>query len=183
MYLVTDDASSLPQLFHINSGELPCEVVPPVKELPSLLIYCGDSGWHTMHFDGNMFDDPQYIQAISPSDALQLFGAHATRQSGVTMIMKDVYLQHYAHFTMESILTLWTTYAAGASPDGKAPLPFPERMVFTELNDPDWRDGTVKMNGFVLKHAFPGMGVQYKRDWEEKAEFGTVDVYDRVVLL
>ena len=136
-----------------------------------------------MHFDGNMFDDPQYIQAISPSDALQLFGAHATRQSGVTMIMKDIYLQHYAHFTMESILTLWTTYAAGASPDGKAPLPFPERMVFTELNDPDWRDGSVKMNGFVLKHAFPGMGVQYKRDWEEKAEFGTVDVYDRVVLL
>lgn len=136
-----------------------------------------------MHGNGHMFDDPEYIQAISPEEALVLFGGHATRQTGTTMFMKDSYLQHYAHFTMESILTLWTTYASSVSPDGITELPLPERMHFVVMNDPDWRDGSVKMNGFVLKHAFPGMAVQYKRDWEEKAEFGTVDVYDRVVML
>lgn len=136
-----------------------------------------------MWSNSNLWDDPQHIQAITPQEALKLFGNHAARQSGVSFMLKDTYLQHYAHFTMESILTMWTTYAASVSPDGKTHLDMPERIVFTELNDPDWRDGLVGMNGFVLKHAFPGAACQYRRDWEEKAAFKTVDVYDRVILL
>jgi hypothetical protein len=133
--------------------------------------------------DQRHFNDPEYIQAISPAEAGKLFGHHAIRQTGVTFILKDTYLQHYAHFTLESMLTMWTTYATSVSPDGQTPLDFPDRMLFPVMNDPDWRDGNIGMNGFVLKHAFPGMYYQYKRDWEEKADFGTVDVYDRVVLL
>lgn len=133
--------------------------------------------------DRHLWDDPQYIQAISPEEARQLFGDYAIRQQGVTFILKDTYLQHYAHFTMESMLTMWTTYATSVSPDGQTTLDFPDRMVLPVMNDPEWRDGNIGMNGFVLKHAFPGMYYQYKRDWQEKADFGTVDVYDRVVLL
>ena len=136
-----------------------------------------------MFSNSNLYKDPAHMDTITPEEALERFGSHAIRQSGVTFMLKDTYLQHYAHFTMESILTMWTTYAASVSPDGKNRLDFPDRMVFTVMNDPDWRDGNVKMNGFVLKHAFPGMAYQYMRDWEEKAEFKTVDIYDRVVLL
>jgi len=159
VYLVTDTPETLPKLHHINSGTH--APFGPILDYP----------------------EPDFIQTVTSEEARSLFGPHAIRQSGVTLLIKDTYLQHYAHFTLESVLALWTIYAAGVSPDGRTPLAFPDRIVFSLMDENSWRDGTVGMNAFILKNAFPGAAVQYMRDWEDRAEYGTVDVYDRVVYL
>jgi hypothetical protein len=100
---------------------------------------------------------------------------------------------------LESLLGSWKIYAHALSPDGTYHLPFPDRILHPLLKETEWRD-KAGMNSFVIKvrarsplgrgtaslipaqSAFPAVTAAYAQDWQERAEFGFADVYDRVVL-
>jgi hypothetical protein len=82
---------------------------------------------------------------------------------------------------LESLLGSWKIYAHAVAPDGTYNLPFPDRIVQPLLSEMDWRD-RAGMNSFIIKAAFPAITAAYMTDWNERADFGFADVYDRVVL-
>jgi hypothetical protein len=54
-------------------------------------------------------------------------------------------------------------------------------MLFSHLDADHWRD-YASMNQWVLRTAFPSIGMEFKTDWEDRAEMGRPFVFDRVIV-
>lgn len=54
-------------------------------------------------------------------------------------------------------------------------------MIFNHLTEDYWRD-YASMNQWVLRSAFPGIGMEWEAEWEARMDMDRVFVFDRVVL-
>lgn len=61
-------------------------------------------------------------------------------------------------------------------------LPLPDRLWLPKLDEQGWRDPVVLMNPYLLRSAFPHLGMLYKNDWDNIASFGNTLVLERVIL-
>jgi len=80
---------------------------------------------------------------------------------------------------------LWRTYSAldpNIDPEGKTTLPPVARWSFPHASTVNWRD-YAHMNEWIFRAAFPGAGLEFLEDWEERASTpGRAFVYERVIL-
>ena len=67
------------------------------------------------------------------------------------------------------------------TPDGQTTLPPPRRLIFRHVKSNNWRDYAA-MNEWVLRGAFPSIGMEFSEDWHDRATMGVPFVLDRVVL-
>ena len=58
----------------------------------------------------------------------------------------------------------------------------PERLWLSQLDEQGWRDAGVLLNPYILRSALPSMGMLYKEDWQNSAQFGDTLLLDRVIL-
>ncbi|KAL5492147.1 hypothetical protein ACEPAI_3594 [Sanghuangporus weigelae] len=146
------------------------------------------------------------IRVVSPSEAQHLFspppqknqkqqGSSSSsssstnsipRLSGVSFLNTDStqFIAHYYHFSAEILFGLWRTYTAldpFITPDGHTALPAPRRFLFRHVPSSRWRDYAA-LNQWVLRGAFPNIGMEFEEDWEDRARMGVPVVLDRVVL-
>jgi hypothetical protein len=78
----------------------------------------------------------------------------------------------------------WRTYSSldpAIDDNGNTTLPTPRRMLFTHIDAHHWRD-YADMNQLVLRTAFPSISMEFKTDWDERADMARPFVFDRVVV-
>ena len=55
---------------------------------------------------------------------------------------------------------------------GETSLPPPQRLIFPHCDSVQWRD-RAGLNIFFLRTAFPGLSIEFKQDWAERATIGS----------
>lgn len=60
-------------------------------------------------------------------------------------------------------------------------MPPPRRLMFRHVKEANWRDYAA-MNQWVLRGAFPGIGLEFEKDWDDRRDMAVPFVFDRVVL-
>jgi len=78
---------------------------------------------------------------------------------------------------------MWRAYSSldtGLKQTGRSTLPPPDRFIFAHTSNAYWRD-YAKMNQYILHAAFPGMGLEFAQDWEDRMNTYRPWVMDRVV--
>lgn len=126
---------------------------------------------------------------MTPAEAQRRFGSStyaASRIDGANFLVTDPpqFITHYYHFSAELLFGLWRTYTAldpYVTSDGHTALPPPRRLLFRHVSEDHWRDYAA-MNEWVLRGAFPGIGLEFSRDWADRASMQVPFVLDRVVL-
>jgi hypothetical protein len=91
---------------------------------------------------------------------------------------------HYFHWSAELIFGFWRTYSSidtSITASGNTTLPPPRRMIFIHIAADRWRD-YASMNQWVLRSAFPSMGLEFSADWDDRAATGRLFVFDHVIL-
>ena len=127
------------------------------------------------------------IRIVTPAQAQELFSTtSAVRLQGATFLCTDAnqFIDHYYHFSAELLFGFWRTYTSldpFISENGQTNLPSPRRLMFRHVKEEEWRD-YANMNQWVLRGAFPGIGLEFAEDWNDRAEMGVPFVFDRVVL-
>ncbi|KAH8110811.1 hypothetical protein DFH11DRAFT_1513893, partial [Phellopilus nigrolimitatus] len=127
------------------------------------------------------------MRIVTPEEAQHLFGTHAaTRLDGVSFFINDPnqFISHYYHWAAELLFGLWRTYASldtFITPDGHTTLPTPRRMLFSHIDSTQWRDYAA-MNEWILRGAFPSLGMEFTDDWADRASMQVPFVFDRVIL-
>ncbi|KAI5120259.1 hypothetical protein M0805_004595 [Coniferiporia weirii] len=127
------------------------------------------------------------IRVVTPAEAQRIFNTHAaTRIDGASFLVTDPmqFITHYYHFSAELLFGLWRAYTAldpFITSDGRTALPPPRRMLFRHVDSAHWRDYAA-MNQWVLRGAFPGIGLEFSEDWADRAAMRVPFVFDRVVL-
>lgn len=150
LWVVTDDASSYPELRLMTSTGLPASSEPGNEEARE--------------------PTGEEIQFITPSKAAAKWGDRIWEMEGVTWLFNDgQFIDHYYHFAAELLLGMWRTYASlGRSfePDGSTTLPAPARAWFIRMTEQTWRDKP-RFNPTILWSAFPSISVLYQDDWHD----------------
>lgn len=129
------------------------------------------------------------MQILTPADAQKIFGSKtrsATVLDGTTFFSNDPiqFITHYYHFCAELLFGMWRTYSSldpFITPDGDTTLPPPRRMIFTHVPSENWRDYAA-MNQWVIRGAFPGMGMEFERDWADRAAMLVPFLFPRMVV-
>ncbi|KZT23705.1 hypothetical protein NEOLEDRAFT_1179922 [Neolentinus lepideus HHB14362 ss-1] len=135
-------------------------------------------------------------QVIRPEDAATVFGDHASRISGVSLMSTDPSpLQD--NYTLISLCHAYFTLDQDMPPSGVSALPPPMRLIYTtiptysdhqphpeshdpEITRPRSRQG---LHPYLLKAAFPTVGVWYAEDWDDLRTTEVPFLLERVVLL
>ena len=110
----------------------------------------------------------------------------ALRVNGVNWLISDSpqFMPHYYHFVAQMLLAMWRTYSSldlYIIENGRTTLPPPNKLFMTHISAHQWRDGA-GLNAFILRGAFPGIGMEYKEDWEDRANTNIPFVFDRVLI-
>lgn len=129
------------------------------------------------------------MQIVTPAEAQAIWGRDtrsATNLDGTSFICNDPvqFITHYYHFVAELLFGLWRTYSSldpFITADGRTTLPPPRRMMFKHVPGESWRDYAA-MNQWVIRGAFPGMGMEFERDWADRAAMLVPWRLERVVL-
>ena len=168
IYIVTNTPEDVPELKYITSS--------------------GSEIWNGEEWVRKRLPSSSDIQVITPSQAQVLFGRinAASRVPGATFLATEApqFIKHYYHFCAELLFGFWRTYTLldpFISEDGRTNLPPPRRFVFRHVGVGNWTD-YAEMNQWVLRGAFPMIGMEFMEDWNERAEMDVPFVYDRVVL-
>ncbi|KAH7098300.1 hypothetical protein BKA62DRAFT_713673 [Auriculariales sp. MPI-PUGE-AT-0066] len=168
MFIVTDKPTEVPMLKFVLSPGITIE---------------NDPEWHNRRLPTD-----KDIRVLTVNEADPFFkGKTPIVLPGNTFMTTDnrQFLTHYYHFVAELMFGLWRTYSAldpNIDPDGKTILPPVARWSFPHVSTKHWRD-YAHMNEWIFRAAFPGAGLEFLEDWEERAAApGRVYVYDRVIL-
>ncbi|THH05519.1 hypothetical protein EW145_g4737 [Phellinidium pouzarii] len=127
------------------------------------------------------------IRVVTPAEAQRIFNTHsASHIDGASFLVTDPkqFITHYYHFSAELLFGLWRAYTAldpFITPDGRTALPPPRRFIFRHVGAEDWRDYAA-MNQWVVRGAFPGIGLEFSEDWTDRGAMHVPFVLDRVVL-
>ncbi|KAL5512942.1 hypothetical protein ACEPAH_3340 [Sanghuangporus vaninii] len=182
IYIVTSSPESIPELMYITSSgyDMHNGQEEVLKRRPT----------------------DKDIRVVSPSEAQHLFslppqqnqkqqGSSSStysipRLTGVSFLNTDStqFIAHYYHFSAEILFGLWRTYTAldpFITPDGHTTLPAPRRFLFRHVPSSRWRDYAA-LNQWILRGAFPNIGMEFEEDWADRARMGVPLVLDRVVL-
>jgi hypothetical protein len=73
---------------------------------------------------------------------------------------------------MHNIWRLYATLDPFIAHDGTTVLDPPSRFIFTNCGNGGWRD-RAGLNAFFLRTAFPGMAIEQREDWIERADIGS----------
>lgn len=150
LWVVTDDASSYPEMRLMTSTGLPANGDPGNEEAREPK---GDE-----------------LMYITPRDAREKWGDRIWEMEGVTWLFNDgQFIDHYYHFAAELFLGIWRTYASLGTDfgsDGSTTLPAPARSWFIRMTEQTWRDKP-RFNSAILWSAFPSMSVLYQDDWAD----------------
>ncbi|KAH8818877.1 hypothetical protein DL96DRAFT_1534369 [Flagelloscypha sp. PMI_526] len=131
--------------------------------------------------------DDNDIRIVTPAEAKQIFGTKgAGLIDGLTFLINDPvqFITHYYHWTAELWFGLWRTYSSldlDPTSGGNTTLPPAKRIAFNHLDNFHWRDYAL-MNQWVVQSTFPGVIMEFKDDWRDRAELEVPYVYERVVL-
>ena len=127
------------------------------------------------------------IRIVTPAQAQRIFGTtEAVRLQGASFICTDAnqFISHYYHFSAELLFGLWRTYTSLDTfipENGQTNLPSPRRFLFRHVKEEQWRD-YASMNQWVVRGAFPGIGMEFADDWDDRAKMGVPFVLDTAVL-
>jgi len=127
------------------------------------------------------------IRVISTREAGRLFGTGAQVIDGVNLFINDPpqFITHYYHWSAELWFGFWRTYASldpTISGSGATSLPPLRRIVFNRVDNYHWRD-YASMNQWVVRASFPGVTMEFKDDWRDRAEMGRAFVFERVLVV
>lgn len=126
------------------------------------------------------------IRVISTREARRLFGTGAQVIDGVNFLINDApqFITHYYHWAAELWFGFWRTYSSldpAMPPSGETELPPLRRILFKHLDNAHWRD-YASMNEWVVRSSFPGVTMEFKDDWRDRAEMGRPFVFERVLV-
>lgn len=127
------------------------------------------------------------IRIVTPTQAQDIFRTtEAVRLQGASLLCTDPmqFINHYYHFSAELLFGFWRAYTSldpFIPENGQTNLPAPRRFLFRHVKEEQWRD-YASMNQWVLRGAFPGIGMEFADDWDDRAKMGVPFVLDRVVL-
>ncbi|KAJ7600474.1 hypothetical protein C8J56DRAFT_813276 [Mycena floridula] len=132
------------------------------------------------------FPTEKDIRIIGTKEAKTLFGSGAVIVDGVTWLCNDPpqFITHYYHWAAELWYGFWRTYSSldpAISENGTTILPPPRRLIMSRLDAFHWRD-YAKMNQWAVRSAFPGIQMEFKDDWRDRAEMSKVWVFDRILV-
>ncbi|RDB17977.1 hypothetical protein Hypma_000815 [Hypsizygus marmoreus] len=166
VYIVTNEPSRVPDISHMYSK--------------GLFIQNGKEA------EQSRLPTDEDIRVISTKEAKTLFGRGANRLDGVSYFINDPYqfVTHYYHWSAELWFGFWRTYSSldpTISENGTTTLPPVRRLLFNHLDAYHWRDYAA-MNQWVIRSAFPGVVMEFRNDWQDRAEMARPFVFDRVVV-
>ncbi|KAL5537168.1 hypothetical protein ACEPAF_991 [Sanghuangporus sanghuang] len=183
IYIVTSSPESIPELMYITSSgyDMHNGREEVLKRRPTDKDIRVISPSEAQHLFSLPPQQNQKQQASSSSSTYSI-----PRLTGVSFLNTDStqFIAHYYHFSAEILFGLWRTYTAldpFITPDGHTALPAPRRFLFRHVPSSHWRDYAA-LNQWVLRGAFPNIGMEFEEDWADRARMGVPLVLDRVVL-
>lgn len=92
-------------------------------------------------------------------------------------------LTPYITIAAEFLVGIWRAYSSldlDIQASGKTILPPPKRLIYTHIQDSEWRD-YAKMNQYIFHGAFPSASIEYQDDWKDRMQTMKAWKFDRVV--
>ena len=110
----------------------------------------------------------------SDAAARKALGGYASRMQGTTMLFNNdaakSTLHRMPHFVEEALFGSWRVYSSLVGNGKKGiHIDMPDRLWLPKLDEKAWRDAGVLLNPYILRSAFPGLGMLYKEDWDDIA--------------